>query len=190
VRSTILFLLLALLFLPALAVAQEPETSGGVEAPAGEDEAGDESAAAPPEEDGPSLDAIERMLLEDEAVLEGSGYTYNSGDRRDPFRSLLRVVEEPDILGVRPDGVPGLLIDEIEVTGVFVTGDGPVAQVQSSSKDKSYLVHIGDAFYDGEIAEIRFERSSTAEVVFRQDVRDPTATKPFREVVKQLNPDD
>jgi hypothetical protein len=27
-----------------------------------------------------------------------------------------------------------------------------------------------------------------AEVVFRQDVRDPTAAKPFREVVKQLNP--
>jgi len=179
-KSTTLLLMLALILAPSWMSAQEPETGGDV-SPAAEDAVEEEGG-------GPSLDAIERMLLEDEAVLEGSGYTYDPGDRRDPFQSLLQVVDEPDLLGPRPDGVPGLLIDEVEVTGVFVTGDGPVAQVQSSKKNKSYLVHVGDTFYDGEIAAIRFERNTTAEVVFRQDVRDPTATKPFREVVKQLKP--
>ena len=157
-----------------------------------EDAATDESAtegeaeAPPPEE--PDLEAIERMLREDEEVLGGSGYTYDPGDRRDPFLSLLRVTEAPEVLGPRPDGVPGLLIDEIEVTGVFVTPQGAVAQVQAADKAKSYLLHVGDDVFDGSVVAIRFDRGEVAEVVFRQDVRDPTAAKPFREVIKQLNP--
>jgi hypothetical protein len=155
--------------------ASEP----GVDAP-------DESEVPPPEE--PDLEAIERMLREDEEVLEGSGYAYDPGDRRDPFISLLRVTEAPEILGPRPDGVPGLLIDEIEVTGVFVTPQGAVAQVQAADKAKSYLLHVGDDLYDGSVVGIRFDKGEVASVVFRQDVRDPTAAKPFREVIKQLNP--
>ena len=134
------------------------------------------------------LDAIERMLQEDEEVLEGSGYSYDPEDRRDPFRSLLSVVDQPEILGPRPEGVPGLLIEEVLVTGVFVTPQGPVAQVQSADKTKSYLLRTGDELYDGSVQDIRFARNDVAEVVFRQDVRDPSAAKPFREVVKRLNP--
>jgi hypothetical protein len=177
----------------ALAQAPQPQaTARPADAPA-QDEAGEpaggeatESEAPPPEE--PDLEAIERMLREDEEVLGGTGHAYDPGDRRDPFISLLRVTEAPEILGPRPDGVPGLLIDEIEVTGVFVTPQGPVAQVQAADKAKSYLLHIGDDLYDGSVVAIRFDKGQVAEVVFRQDVRDPTAAKPFREVVKQLNP--
>jgi hypothetical protein len=161
------------------AAADESES-----APAAAEEAAEESP--PPEE--PDLEAIERMLREDEEVLEGSGYTYDPGDRRDPFLSLLRVTEAPDLQGPRPDGVAGLLIDEIEVTGVFVTPEGGVAQVQAADKAKSYLLHVGDDLYDGTVVAIHFDRGEVAEVVFRQDVRDPTAAKPFREVIKQLNP--
>ncbi|HVR28005.1 MAG TPA: hypothetical protein VMS86_00600 [Thermoanaerobaculia bacterium] len=173
------------------AAAQPPESTPAEEP--GETESrgdpadgeGDPLAAPPPE---PDLEAIERMLREDEEVLGGSGYAYDPGDRRDPFLSLLRVAEAPDLLGPRPDGVPGLLIDEIELTGVFVTARGGVAQVQAADKTKSFLIHEGDQLYDGEVLDIRFERNEVAEVVFRQDVRDPTAAKPFREVVKKLNP--
>jgi hypothetical protein len=175
------FLLLAGGGLRPTALAQPPAG----EAPAQEDAAG--AAAAPPAE--PDLEAIERMLREDEEVLGGSGYAYDPGDRRDPFLSLLRVVEAPDLLCPRPDGVPGLIIDEIEVTGVFVTPNGAVAQVQAADKTKSYLIHVGDQLYDGDVVDIRFERNEIAEVVFKQDVRDPTAAKPFREVTKKLNPD-
>ena len=174
----------------APAWSQQPTATA--QADAETDEAGDaavdegEAEGIPPEE--PDLEAIERMLREDEEVLGGSGYTYDPGDRRDPFLSLLRVTEAPEVLGPRPDGVPGLLIDEIEVTGVFVTPQGAVAQVQAADKAKSYLLHVGDDVYDGSVVDIRFDRGQVAEVVFRQDVRDPTAAKPFREVIKQLNP--
>jgi hypothetical protein len=163
----------------------QPDTASD-EAAADESAAEGEAETPPPEE--PDLEAIERMLREDEEVLGGSGYTYDPGDRRDPFLSLLRVTESVDVLGPRPDGVPGLLIDEIEVTGVFVTPQGAVAQVQAADKAKSYLLHVGDDVFDGSVVAIRFDRGEVAEVVFRQDVRDPTAAKPFREVIKQLNP--
>jgi hypothetical protein len=165
--------------------AEAPAQAQGEAAEPTGDEA-TESEAPPPEE--PDLEAIERMLREDVEVLGGTGYAYDPGDRRDPFISLLRVTEAPEILGPRPEGVPGLLIDEIEITGVFVTPQGPVAQVQAADKAKSYLLHIGDDLYDGSVVAIRFDKGQVAEVVFRQDVRDPTAAKPFREVVKQLNP--
>jgi hypothetical protein len=110
--------------------AQTPQAAGPAEGEPGEGE-GDPLAPPPPE---PDLEAIERMLREDEEVLGGSGYAYDPGDRRDPFLSLLRVTEAPELLGPRPDGVPGLLIDEIEITGVFVTDRGGVAQVQAADK--------------------------------------------------------
>lgn len=181
---------LALAALPAAAQppAEEPATAAepAEEGAAAEEPAEGEPLAPPPPE--PDLEAIERMLREDEEVLGGSGYAYDPGDRRDPFLSLLRVVEEPELLGPRPEGVPGLLIDEIEVTGVFVTERGGVAQVQAADKTKSFLLHKGDRLYDGEVVDIRYEKNQVAEVVFRQDVRDPTAPKPFREVVKKLTP--
>jgi hypothetical protein len=154
-----------------------------------EEPAAEEAGASTSDEDRRELDAIDRMLLEDEDVLGGNeADSYDPGDRRDPFESLLRVVDQPQILGPRPEGVPGLLVEEIEVTGVFVTARGPVAQVQSADKTMSHLLRKGDQLYDGDVLDIRFAKDDTAEVVFRQDVRDPTAPKPFREVVKQLNP--
>jgi hypothetical protein len=75
------------------------------------------------------------------------------------------------------------LIDEIDITGVFVTADGPLIQVQSSDREQSYLLRIGDQLYDGDVIGI-----SGNEAIFKQIVDDPTALKPFREVVKKLNP--
>ena len=179
----------------AVGGAEPTATPRAADAQATPDESGDqatgeeaqESDAPPPEE--PDLEAIERMLREDEEVLGGSGYAYDPGDRRDPFLSLAAGDrEQAALLGPRPDGVPGLLIDEIEVTGVFVTPQGAVAQVQAADKAKSYLLHVGDDLYDGSVVAIHFDRGQVAEVVFKQDVRDPTAAKPFREVIKQLNP--
>jgi hypothetical protein len=189
------FLLLALLVgVASQSAAQTPQatptpTDAQEPSETGDQATGDEpqeSDAPPPEE--PDLESIERMLREDEEVLGGTGYAYEPGDRRDPFLSLLRVTDEPTLLGPRPDGVPGLLIDEIEVTGIFVTPQGAVAQVQAADKAKSYLLHVGDDLYDGSVVAIHFDKGQVAEVVFKQDVRDPTAAKPFREVIKQLNP--
>ena len=83
----------------------------------------------------------------------------------------------------RPEGPAGLMIDEIVVEGVFELADGPVAQVQSAREETSYLLRPGDQLWDGDVVSIDLEQ-----VVFKQTVKDPTALRPFREVVKRLNP--
>lgn len=132
----------------------------------------------------PDFQTIDELLAQDEEILSDPGtYAYDPGARRDPFRSLLqnRNAELPP--GERPEGVPGLMIDEIEIQGVFITQSGPVAQVQAASQETSYLIRPGDQLWDGDVVSITLE-----EVVFKQAVNDPTALRPFREVVKQLNP--
>ncbi|MDH3746168.1 MAG: hypothetical protein OES47_13800 [Acidobacteriota bacterium] len=116
-------------------------------------------------------------------LSDPEGYTYDSGGRRDPFRSLLSVRRRPEAAGPRPDGIPGLLIDEIDVNGIWTLADGAVAQIRSTQQEQSYLLREGDQLYDGDVVSIGDE-----EVVFKQIVDDPTAIKPFHEVVKKLNP--
>ena len=58
-----------------------------------------------------------------------------------------------------------------------------MAQVVAANQKKSYLLREGDQLYDGDVVSI-----NRSEVVFKQIVQDPTALKPFREVVKSLNP--
>ena len=91
--------------------------------------------------------------------------------------------EEPNLGDPRPDGLPGLLIDEIDLTGIFRTSRGYVAQVKPHNQTRSYLLKEGDQLYDGDVVSI-----NRNEVIFKQIVQDPTALKPFREVVKTLNP--
>jgi hypothetical protein len=118
-----------------------------------------------------------RLAFELPALID-----YNP-DRRDPFRSLLAAPEEREIRGSRPSGIPGLLIDEIDLVGIFRTARGFVAQVSSDTQKKAYLLKEGDQLYDGNVVSI-----TRNEVVFKQVGQDPTAVKPFREVVKSLGP--
>lgn len=178
-------LLLMLALMPAVAPLGAQE-EGVQDDPATEVTEGEavtldlEGEGAQDDLEGPDIDEI---LAGDEAVLEGGGFTYDPGDRRDPFKSLLLARDNDEPQGPRPEGVPGLLIDEITVSGIFRTVDGWVAQVQASNQDKSYLITVDDQLYDGDVLSI-----SRNEVVFKQIVQDPTALKPFREVPKKLNP--
>lgn len=166
--------LLVVLF-PWLALAQSPQAPAAAPAPEGE------GVIAP----SPDTGDIDEMLEEDEEVLSGSGggFTYDPGNRRDPFKSLLVGPERPEFRGPRPEGIPGLLIDEISLLGVWRTQKGYVAQVKASNQSRSYLIKEGDQLFDGDVVSINRD-----EVVFKQQVQDPTALKPFREVVKTLNP--
>lgn len=127
--------------------------------------------------------AVDEILESDEEVLEGAGVTYDPGTRRDPFKSLLAAPDQLQFKGPRPEGIPGLLIDEVDLTGIFKTAKGFVAQVRTSKGEKSHLLKEGDQLYDGDVVAI-----NRTEVVFKQIVNDPTALKPFREVVKKLSP--
>ncbi|MEM7352578.1 MAG: hypothetical protein AAF657_17390 [Acidobacteriota bacterium] len=136
-----------------------------------------------PAQEATDFSAIDDMLKLDEEVLsDPSTYSYDPESRRDPFQSLIRKRSPARRSEKRPDGPAGLLIDELEVEGVFVLDDGPVVQVQSASQETSFLLRIGDQLWDGDVIRIGFD-----EVVFKQSVNDPTALKPFREVSKKLN---
>lgn len=175
----------------ARAQEQEPppaqkEAAGTQEAtPPAEAPAGEEGLSFDSNVDQEDFEAIDDLLREDEAVRAGpEGTGYDPGTRRDPFRSLIVQRERPQETEVeRPEGVPGLLIDEIEIQGVFELPEGPVAQVMSASHETSYLLRPGDELWDGDVVSITLE-----EVVFKQVVTDTTALKPFQLVVKRLNP--
>lgn len=175
--------LLVILLGPIGLGAQDPPS--GEAAPPEQDEAAGSEAPDlldDPEREEPGLDDIDQLLGGEEEILAGGGYSYDPAGRRDPFKSLLVVSEVPDLRGPRPDGIPGLLIDEVVLTGIFRTPQGRVAQVQSADGMKSFLLREGDELYDGDVV-----RVTENEVVFKQIVQDPTALKPFRDVVKALN---
>jgi hypothetical protein len=142
----------------------------------------DEEPLAEEQTGEPTVPDIDSILEGEEEILGGGGYTYDPGGRRDPFRSLLEA-RNVERRGPRPEGVPGLLIDEIVITGLFDTPRGWVAQVRAADQGKSFLIREGDQLYDGEVVSIGHN-----EVAFKQVVQDPTALKPFQEVVKKLNP--
>lgn len=184
--------LIALLCLASAAWAQGPAAAVRQQKSPPQPSATEKAAApqASPATAGPAAGAesgpgsIDQILEGEEEVMQGTGYSYDPGNRRDPFKSLLVAPERPKFGGPRPEGVPGLLIDEIDVTGTFYKPTlGWVAQIQASNKEKSYLIKPGDQLYDGDVISI-----TKNEVVFKQIVNDPTALKPFREVVKKLNP--
>ena len=108
-------------------------------------------------------------------------YRYDPQGRRDPFRSLIGPTPrlEP---GQRPAGVPGFLIDEIRLQGIFKTRAGMTAMINGPD-NKGYSIKVGDKVLDGEVVRI-----TPTSVVFRQEVNDPTRIERYREAVKDLSP--
>jgi hypothetical protein len=154
-------------------VAAPPAARGQAEAPPAE--------ASDPAQDAGQIDEI---LEGEEDVLSGEGYSYDPAGRRDPFISLLARTQVAELGAPRPEGVPGLLIDEITIQGIFELNGRMFAQVQTADKEKSYLIQEGDQLYDGEVVSI-----GPNEIVFKQVVNDPSVIKPFREVARKLNPE-
>lgn len=139
-----------------------------------------EKAAAAEEKDGAFN--IEQNLEEVlQQPLGADTYRYDSQGRRDPFRSLIGPRQSLGE-GERPPGVPGFLVDEIDLSGVVRTKQGLVAMIKGPD-NKGYLVRVGEKVFDGEL--IRIAQGS---IVFRQEVNDPTQIERYKEVVKELVP--
>ena len=113
-------------------------------------------------------------------VTPGTGYTYAPGGRRDPFVSLLI----GRTLGGKKSkpGLQGMLISEVDLKGIAKDAQGYMAMI-SGSDGKTYFVRIGAELADGKIINIT-QRS----VTFREEIKDPFSTKPFRDIVKSLTP--
>ena len=108
-------------------------------------------------------------------------YRYDPQGRRDPFRSLIGPTPKLEP-GQRPAGVPGFLIDEMKLQGIFRTRTGMTAMINGPD-NKGYTIKVGDKVLDGEVVRI-----TPTTVVFRQEVNDPTRIERYREVVKDLAP--
>ena len=146
--------------------------------PVASEETGTESQS--PQE---QKETIHRILEESEQVLTGRGFSYDPAGRRDPFRSLLLGFSD-DRKGPRPKGIAGMLINEVNLVGIVDKPAGAVAFFNGTD-NKGYFLHLGDDLYDGKI--IRIDQGEGS-VVFRQEVDDPRAIKPYREVTKRLKP--
>jgi type IV pilus assembly protein PilP len=107
-------------------------------------------------------------------------FSYNPEGRRDPFISLLGRGSDSKAPGVRPAGVPGLLINEVSIKGIVRNSSGFVALIQGPD-NKSYVVKAGDRLMDGTVKSIVQDA-----VVFSQDVNDPLSLVKQKEIRKPL----
>jgi type IV pilus assembly protein PilP len=166
--------LLIVLAAVASVVAQAPANKGAGTSTSGTT-ASDTAATSTASEMQKSLEEI----LEEPTTTDT--YRYDPQGRRDPFRSLIGPSPKLEP-GQRPVGVPGFLIDELKLQGIFKTRQGLTAMINGPD-NKGHLLRVGDKVLDGEV--IRITPSS---VVFRQEVNDPTRIERYREVVKELAP--
>lgn len=123
---------------------------------------------------------IEQILRGEDRVFRGETFTYDPAGRRDPFRSLLEGTTEGEEAKKRPPGLPGTLIEELDVSGTVETPTGIIAFAQGRD-NLSYILRPGTKLYNGEVEEIL-----QGKVIFKQYITDPKAPKPWRPVVRDL----
>ncbi len=118
---------------------------------------------------------------ESQQKAESSVLEYIRGVYRDPFRSL----REPKLLdeGPRPEGPPGMLIEEIDVVGVLSGPRGAMVLILGSD-GLGYSLTEGSPLYDGVTLRINPDEGL---VVFRQNVNDPNRIKPYRDIERRLD---
>jgi type IV pilus assembly protein PilP len=115
---------------------------------------------------------------------QGAGYSYDPAGRRDPFVSLTARGGEVNPGGVRPQGVPGLLVNELTVKGVMKSSRGGFIALLQAPDNRTYIVKAGDKVFDGTVKTITQDA-----VVFSQDVNDPLSLVKQREVRKAIRPE-
>lgn len=143
-----------------------------------------DDAAAQAQQEGQQT--VETILRQQEELLSGQRFFYDPGGRRDPFRSLFDELTTRK-KGPRPRGVAGMLVSEVELTGIIKDAQGGNVAVFTGSDNKGYFLRTGDEVYDGTLLSID---PVVGTVTFRQQVDDPRLIKPYRDVVKRLVPAD
>lgn len=131
----------------------------------------------------PSAPAPKPPPATEAAPTPPPNYAYSPAGRRDPFVSLVNrgtgsSAGMPG--GTRPEGVAGILVDEVVVRGIMQSRGNWVAMIGTPS-GRTYSVRPGDRLMDGSV------RAITAQaVVLMQEVNDPLSLEKQREVRKYL----
>jgi Tfp pilus assembly protein PilP len=111
-------------------------------------------------------------------------FAYSPASRRDPFVDLVNRGESEsgpgNRTGVRPEGVGGVLVDEVVVRGVLHGQGGWVAMLGAPT-GRTYTVRAGDKLMDGSVRSI-----DGTSVTLMKEVFDPLSLEKQREVRKYL----
>ena len=168
----------------ALAAFTAPAQAADKPAPAPAPDAKAEAKAQAEAQQKEGQQTVETILRQQEDLLAGRTFSYDPGGRRDPFRSLL---EEAALRkkGPRPRGVAGMMVSELDLTGIVRDSSGGNIAVVMGTDNKGYFLHVGDEVYDGSVITVD---PTAGTVTFRQQVDDPRLIKPYRDVVKRLVP--
>ena len=111
-------------------------------------------------------------------------YKYEAKGRRDPFRSLdvSATVQASVAPTVRPPGLKGQLVSEINLAGIVKSKNQYMAMA-TGYRGKTYFLQPNDDLYDGKVIEIKSDA-----VVFSQTLTDSQGKRLSQRVVKKLYP--
>jgi Tfp pilus assembly protein PilP len=111
-------------------------------------------------------------------------YKYEAKGRRDPFRSLdvSETVQASTAPSVRPPGLKGQLVSEINLAGIVKSKNQYMAMA-TGYRGKTYFLQPSDELYDGKVTEIRSDA-----VIFSQTLTDGQGRRLSQRVVKKLYP--
>jgi hypothetical protein len=143
---------------------------------------GQQPAEASPEQSA-NEQVIDQIQRDAESVVQGTHFTYDASGRRDPFEPLIKT--EPVAKDKTLKGIAGMTVAEIALKGCAVDPRGNPVALFRGSDNRGYTLRIGDTVYDGRVLSIQ---PKSGVVVFRQQVDDPRRIKPYRDVIKRLNP--
>lgn len=111
-------------------------------------------------------------------------YKYEAKGRRDPFRSLdvSETVQTTAAPAVRPPGLKGQLVSEINLAGIVKSKNQHMAMA-TGYRGKTYFLQQNDELYDGKVIEIKSDT-----VIFSQILIDGQGKRLTQRVVKKLYP--
>ena len=110
-------------------------------------------------------------------------YTYDPAGRPDPFQSLINRGTDFRVPETRPEGLAGLLLDEIALKGIIRSEGQFVAMVQAPD-NRTYVIRPSDGMLDATVKAITADA-----VIFVQQVNDPLSLVREREVERLLRAD-
>lgn len=110
-------------------------------------------------------------------LVEGDVLYKHQGDR-DPFTPLVRGTQGATDVIVKPGttGLSRFTVESCALEAIIRTSAQTVAWFQGPDS-KPYKAVVGEKFADGVVIEISYENG---EVVVQQELNDPTAIKPYR----------
>ena len=141
------------------------------------------ATAAPAGAQTPTPAAATTPPAQNAAPVPPANYAYDATSRRDPFVSLVNRGAEtrPSTgKGLRPEGIAGVMVDEVAVRGI-VQSQGAFVAMIAAPNGRTYTVRPGDRLMDGAVRAINGQS-----VVMMQEVSDPLSLEKQREVRKQL----